>query len=256
VVGRLKPGVGPDAAQAELNTLHAQYLASLSRPPARLLLTAPSFLANPTRSRQAFPIFLAVAVTAFLILVLACTNVANLQLARAAARRPELALRISLGATRIRILRQLMVESLCISGLAGIASIAISAWLPGWAFRQLAGAEERLTFTFANDVRVLVFIVLATFVAALLFGLAPALSAFRGATAGDLREGNRATSIGRMRAVLLAIQVTLCTILLSGTALLARSLDQVRRVDIGLPQDKLLVMSTRFDPSVPSRKFA
>jgi len=249
VVGRLKPGVSRDAVQAELTALHAQYLASSSRPPARLLIAAPSFLANPTRSSKAFPIFLAVAVTALLILLLACANVANLQLARAVARRREMALRVSLGASRVRILRQLMVESLCISGLAGIGSIAISAWLPGWTFRQLVGPEERLTFTFANDARMFVFIALATFVAALLFGLAPALSAIRGATASDVREGNRGPSSTRVRAVLLATQVALCTILLSGTALLVRSLDRARHVDIGLPQDKLLVMSTRFDAS-------
>lgn len=249
VVGRLKPGMSRDAAQAELNTLHAQYLASLSRPPSRLLLTGPSFLANPTRSGQTLPVFLAIAVTAFLILLLACANVANLQLARAVARRREIALRVSLGASRVRILRQLLVESLCISGLAGIATLAISAWLPGWTFRQLVGTEERLTFAFANDVRVLVFIALATFIAALLFGLAPAFSAIRDASGGDFRLGNRATPSGRIRALLLATQVALCTILLTGTALLARSLDRIRHVDIGLPQDKLLVMSTRFDAS-------
>ena len=89
VVGRLKPGVGREAAQAELNIVHARYLASLSHPPRRLLLAAPSFLGNPTLSGQTFPIFLAMAVTALLILLLACANVANLQLARAVARRRE-----------------------------------------------------------------------------------------------------------------------------------------------------------------------
>lgn len=249
VVGRLKPGVSRASAEAELSTLHAQYLESVRRPPGRLLLSSPSFLANPTRSTQTRPIFLIVAVASLLILALACANVANLQLARAAARRGEIALRLSLGASHGRLIRQLIVESLCISAMAGIASLAVSQWLPGWTFRHLIGPEERLSFQFANDARVFFFVLLATLAASLLFGLAPAISAIRGAAAGHLRQGGHSTCSGRARLILLAAQVALSTILLTGTALLVRSIDQLRRVDIGLPQDRLIVMSTRFDAS-------
>ncbi|WP_321476461.1 ADOP family duplicated permease [uncultured Paludibaculum sp.] len=249
LVGRLNPGVSREAAEAEMSTLHAQYLESVRRPPGRLLLTEPSFLANPTRSSQTRPFFLIVAVASLLILALACANVANLQLARTVARRGEIALRLSLGASHARILRQLIVESLCISAMAGLASLAVSQWLPDWTFRQLAGPQDRLTFQFANDTRVLLFVVLATLIAALLSGLAPAVNAIRGAAAGHLRQGSHSRSSGRMRAMLLGAQVALSTILLAGTALMVRSIDRIRHVDIGLPQEKLLVMSTGFDAS-------
>lgn len=249
VAARLKTGVTRSAAQAELTTLNAQFSGSLHRPPGRVLLTRPSFLANPTKSRQSFPIFLAMGVMAVLTLLLACANVANLQLARATARRREILMRVSLGASRGRILRQLLAEGLCVSVIAGICSVAVSAWLPRWAFRNIAGPDEHLGFAFSNDYRVLAFIAIATVISALLFGLAPALSAFRDATDSALREGGGTTSSGRMRSVLLAIQVTACAVLLSGTALLARSVYLMNSVEIGFPFQKLLVMSTGFDAS-------
>ena len=249
VAGRLRTGVSRGAAQAELTTLNTQLSDSLHRPLGRVLLTRPSFLANPTKSRQSFPIFLALGVMAVLTLLLACANVANLQLARATARRREILLRVSLGAGRGRILRQLVAEGLCVSVIAGTCSMAVSAWLPRWAFRNIAGPDEHLGFAFSNDFRMLTFVVSATVVSALLFGLAPALSVFRDATDSALRDGGGTTSSGRMRSILLAIQVTTCAVLLSGTALLAHSLYLINSVEIGFPFQKLLVMSTGFDTS-------
>ncbi|MEX2263636.1 MAG: ADOP family duplicated permease [Bryobacteraceae bacterium] len=249
VIGRLKPGVSRAGAQAELNTLSTQFVASAKREKSRVLVTAPTFLANPSRFRPASAIFLAMGAASLLILLLACANVANLQLARATARRREIAVRLSLGASRGRILRQLVAEGLLLSGIAGAASVAISAWAPGGIVRMIAGPGESLTFRFANDVRVLAFILFATFVAAMLFGLAPALTAVRDGTAMGLREGGRATSTGRMRSILLAAQVALCAILLSGTALLVRALDRVRHLDTGFQYEKVIVMSPGLDAS-------
>lgn len=244
VVGRLKPGVSRATAQAELNTLSSQFLASVKREPSRILLTAPTFLANPSRFTGFSGIFVAMGVASLLILLLACANVANLQLARALARRREIAVRLSLGASRGRILRQLMAGGLLLSGLAGAASVTVSAWAAGWMVRMLFGPGESIAIRFTNDVRVLAFILAATLLTAMLFGLAPALSAVRDGAAAGMRHGGRATSSCRMRSVLLAAQVALCAIPLSGTTLLIRALDRVRHVDTGFQYRNVLVMST------------
>lgn len=249
VVGRLKPETPRASAQAELHTLTRQFLASVKREPSRILLTDPAFLANPSRFGKVSALFLAVGVASFLILLLACANVANLQLARAVARRREIAVRLSLGAGRARIFRQLMVESLLISSIAGALSVGVSAWVPGWTIRTLAGPTEPLSIRFANDLRVLGFILLATFIAAVLFGFAPAWNVIRDSAATGLRVGGRATSSSRTRAFLLAAQVALCAILLSGTALLVRALDHVRHVDPGFRYEKVIVLSTGLDSS-------
>ncbi|MGH9721909.1 MAG: ADOP family duplicated permease [Bryobacteraceae bacterium] len=247
VIGRLNPGVSRASAQAELTTLSAQFQASVKRDPSRVLVTAPVFMDGLARGVSTT--FVAMGVASLLILLLACANVANLQLARATARRREIAVRLSLGAGRGRILRQLMAESLLLSGLAGAASLAISEWTAGSIVRMLLAPGESLAIGFGNDARVLAFILVATVVAAMLFGLAPALSAARDGATSGLREGARATSTRRTRSLLLAAQVALCAILLSGTALLVRALDRVRHVDTGFQHEKVIVMSTGLESS-------
>ena len=245
VMGRLKPSTGRTTAQAELNTLSAQYAASVSKESSRVLLTDPSFLANPTSYARASPIFTAMGATALLILLLACANAANLQVARALARRREIAVRLSLGASRVRVIRQLMVESVLISSIAGVASIGLSSMIPGWVVRNVVTPGERVSIRFANDGRVVAFILFATFAAATLFGLIPAWGAVQ--EASGLREGGRATSSSKMRSVLIALQVALCAVLLSGTAMLVRALDRVQHLDLGFNYNNVLVLSTGLD---------
>lgn len=249
VIGRLKTGFDRESAQAELSTLSAQFLQSVKREPVRIVATAPSFLANPGRVKQASGVFLAMAAATFLILALACANVANLQLARAIARSQEIAVRLSLGAGHGRIIRQLIVESLLISSVAGAASAILSTWLPKWTMRMIAGPEVRLVFQFENDWRVTAFIMSATCLATLLFGLAPALSAVREGMAVGLRNSGRTTSRNGMRPVLLGVQVALCAVLLSGTALLVRALDRVRNMDTGFRYNNVLALSTGLEGS-------
>lgn len=249
LVARLNPGVTRENAQAELNTLSAQFLQSVKREPVRVVVTAPAFLANPGRVKQSSGVFLAMAAATILILTLACANVANLQLARAASRVQEVAVRLSLGASRGRIVRQLFIESLLISTVAAAVSIAVSAWLPEWTMRTVAGPDAQLTFRFETDWRVLTFIALATLAATLLFGLAPALSSVRQGVSAGLRNTGRATQRSRMRVVLLGVQVALCAILLNGNVLLVRALDRVRQMDTGFQSDGVIAMSTGLDAS-------
>ena len=111
---------------------------------------------------------------------------------------------------------------------------------------MVAGPNAHLAFRFENDWRVMAFIVSATCMATLLFGLAPALSAVREGMAAGLRNSGRTTSRSGMRPVLLGVQVALCAILLSGTALLVRALDRVGHMDTGF-YDSVLALSTGLD---------
>src|SRR5215831_497907 len=249
VIGRLQAGVSPTAAQAELNVLSAQFATASRLPPIYTLFTPPTLLANPSKASNSSATFLVMGVAALLILLLACANVANLQLARAVARRREIAVRLSLGAGRGRIVRQLLAETLPMSGMAAIASTAISAWAPGAIIHALLPPGESISIRFDNDARVLAFILLATLAAALLFGLAPALAAVREGSDHGMRDGGRATTAGRLRGVLLATQVSLCTILLAGTAMIVRSLEQVRHLDPGFRYQNALVLTTGLDAS-------
>jgi predicted permease len=244
IIGRLKATVTRQQAQAELNTLSAQFLSAAGQKPQRILLTSPSFLANPRRSTQFSTVLVPIAVAFFLILLLACANVSNLQLARGSSRGREIAVRLALGAGRGRVLRQLMVESSLLSSLAGIFSLAVSAIVSARIFDMAAGSPGTLTFRFENDIRVYAFVLLATFAAALLSGLLPAFQAVRTIDLKGLREGTRATARGWTRSVLLAAQVGLCAILLTGTMLLVRSLNHVRDADVGFDHRNLIVAST------------
>lgn len=249
VVGRLAPGVSKLQSQAEMMTLAAQYAAESKQKTLRLLVADPTFLSNPQRFKQASAVFLAMGVATLLILMLACSNVANLMLARGSSRAQEIAVRLSLGAGNARIFRQLAIESLLISGVAAVISASISTWLPGWTVRMFVAPEAHLTFRFDNDWRVIAFIATLSCGATLVFGLAPALHSVRQGVAIGLRNGSRSTSSSRMRPVLLAAQVTLCAVLLSGSFLLARALYAVQSMDTGFRYDGVVTLSTGLDSS-------
>jgi predicted permease len=256
IIGRLKPSVTRKQAQAELNTLSMQFLSAASQKPQRILLTSPSFLANPSRSSQFSTVLIPIAVAFCLVLLLACANVSNLQLARGSSRHREIAVRFALGAGRGRVLRQLMVESLLLSTIAGILSLAVSATVPARIFAAMAGTPRTLTFRFENDIRVYAFVLLATFAAALLSGLLPALHAVRSIDLKGLREGTRTTARGWTRSILLAAQVALCAILLTGTMLLVRSLNHVRYADVGFDHSDLILVSTGLETSGATQREA
>ncbi len=250
MLARLNSGVDRLQAQAELHTLTRQFLSSVQdREEEAILLTRPSMMANPSQLSKVAPIFIAVGVASLLVLLLACANVANLQIARSLARRREIAVRLSLGASRFRIVRQLLTESLLLSAAASAASLALVAWLPGAILRMMAPPGERLSFTFSNDVRVYGFVLALTLVTSLLLGLAPAVGAVRDAVAAGLRDGGRATSGGRLKTLLLGAQVALCATLLSGATLLVRALDTAHRMEPGFRYADVALLAPNINSS-------
>ncbi|HEX6315808.1 MAG TPA: ABC transporter permease, partial [Gemmatimonadaceae bacterium] len=178
---------------------------------------------------------------ALIVLLIACANVANLLLSRAVSRQREIAVRLALGVSRARLVRQLMTESVVLAAMGGMAGILVAQWgasiLRGFFF----SAEQ--TIAVSTDGRTLLFAAAITALVALLTGLVPALQAGRGDLAGALKAGAREGTYrrGRSRTVLLVLQATLSVILLVGAGLFVRSLQNIRDYRLGYDTDRIVM---------------
>jgi predicted permease len=181
------------------------------------------------------------------VLVIACANTANLLLSRAAARQREIALRLSLGASRGRIVRQLFTESVVLGGLAGLAGLALAPFAAELLVRMATGAGSGpLPFSVGIDGRVLVFTVAVSFLATVLFGLVPAFRTTRVELAATLKSGGRGPQAGprlNPARLLVASQVALSVVLVMVAGLFLRSLDNLSRQDLGLAREQLVSLS-------------
>ena len=252
IVGRLKPGVTLAEAQAQLTTIAARL--AQAYPDSNL-----GTLANPKEPRpvtvayesqvgpQAVIVIKRISLLLFavvgLVLLIACANVANLLLARASVRRREIAVRLALGASRRRLIRQLLTESFLLALLGGLTGLLATQWtarlLP-----QLFAPSERGGVDLSVDWRVLLFTLGITFLTALLFGLMPALQATRLNLIPSLKEesggyGQRLRRIG-LRDALVIAQLALSLVLLIGAALFVRSLQQALSFDPGFATENLI----------------
>jgi putative ABC transport system permease protein len=252
VVGRLRDGVSPRAAQAEMSALNG---ALASQHPevdkdwsARLVPLREQLVGS---LRPALTILLA---TVLMVLVIACANVASLQLARAAGRRSEMAIRAALGASRQAILRQLLLEGSTLAALGGALGIVLARF----SLRLLVAAVPSPFPGFVDaslDGRVLVFTVAIALLTGVAFGLAPALAASRSDLVGELRGGSRggASSGGRRqlraRRLLTIAEVAGALTLLVGAGLLLSSFDHLRRVAPGFDPDGVLTMELVLPPA-------
>ncbi|HEX4934468.1 MAG TPA: FtsX-like permease family protein, partial [Gemmatimonadaceae bacterium] len=189
----------------------------------------------------ATPIWLLFAVTG-VVLLIACANIANLLLARAANRSMEMAVRLSIGAARWQLLRQLLAESVLLALMGGVASLVVAQWSLA-AIKAMLPSDASTTFVFGVDTGVVLFAALTAVVTGLLFGLFPALHSTRSdlittirSNAGNL-SGHRAAS--RFRTSLVMAQIALSMSLLIAAGLFIRSLDNVSKVDLGLKVDNV-----------------
>ena len=240
VVGRLREGVSREQAEDNLKTLAAQlareYPADNQGRTVTLLPLTDSVI--QPNSRGAFVLVGGVALGASaLVLLIACANVANLLLVRAAGRRKEMALRLALGASPWRLIRQLMTESALLSIAGGAAALVLARWGRNllWSYRPpwISSGDAILSF----DGRVLGFTLLIAVLATLAFGLAPASSATRADLATELRERRspwtRAGHRANARGLLVMAQVALSVATLTGAGLFLRSLRNAQSVDPG-----------------------
>jgi predicted permease len=180
-----------------------------------------------------------------LVLLIACGNVANLLMARAAARRQEIAVRLSLGANRVRLMRQLLTESLLLAALGGVGGIVIAFWARAllWAYRPPFLQEGVVDLRFNG--RVLLFTALVALVTGVLFGLAPALQSSRADLVMELKERTTVPSGTRwysIRNLLVVGQIGLSLVALVSAGLFLRSLGNAQRIDPGFDGSRLVIL--------------
>ena len=251
VIGRLKPGVALSQAAADLNLIAAQLKQQYGRGNGAEAIAVMTLHDALTSSSKETLWLLLGAVG--LVLLIACANVATAMLATGEERRSELALRAALGASRWRVVRQLLVESLTI----GTGGVVLGILLAGWAVRALLSVEAvgSLRGTEVSiDAPVLLFAVALGVITPLLFGLVPALQASRADLRDALAEGGRSGSAAarsRVRGLLVAVEVAVALVLLVGAGLLVRSFVKVVSVDPGFDAGGALVASM----SVPATKY-
>jgi predicted permease len=194
MVGRLNPGITVDRAEAELNAVadqlaRAEEFQADRRDQSRrvMLLSAGKMLPIRKQDLPFFKEFLMV--MAGLVVLIACSNVANMMLARAAGRRREIAVRLALGASRARVMRQLMTESMLVAAAAGVLGFIVSVWLMRWASQMRMPLPIPVSFDMNPDARVLIFTLALTVFTGLVFGLAPALETTRTDLGPALKQG-------------------------------------------------------------------
>jgi predicted permease len=254
VLGRLKPGVTLAQAQSRFDVisrrLAAQYPVTDKDLSVRVMderLSRPIPYAN-----NAFIVFSGLfLILGALVLLLACTNIANILMARASVRQREMAIRAALGGARFRLVRQMLTETMLTALLGGIAGVALGAGLSHLASSgHLANIPVRLGFGF--DWRVFVYALAAVLFTALAAGLSPALRATRADVNTALHQGGRADAGGKarhkVRGDLMAAQVAGSLMLLIVAGLFVRSLRSVEHMDIGFDPNQLL--NVRLDPSL------
>lgn len=236
VIARLREGVPAGSAAAAIDALYTQnHPSHAANKEDAMELTPLKTRALGGAARNVYTFVQLLGAVVAMTLLIGCANLANLQLARGAARRREIAVRMAIGAGRARIARQLLIESLVLAVLGGGLGLAVADLALGLIGRfQLPGGIEIAGLALGLNRSALVFTALVACGTGVLFGLAPAWRASRSDTLGAIREEGRATSArSRLRATLVAAQVALSLVLLVGTGLFLRSLVNALQVPLG-----------------------
>lgn len=252
MMGRLRPGVTMAQAQAVLAPLFERWVASTATSELERA-NLPQFLLrkgagglDTLRRRYSQPLYILLAMVG-LILAIACANIANLLLARATTRRREMAVRLSIGAGRWRVIQQLLTESLLLASIGGAAGSLFAVWGISFLTTVLAGGRQNLTLHPGLNLNVLAAALLLTVATGLVFGLAPALqathvdpiSALKQIPAGALRSRARfGFALGR---TLVISQMAICLLLLVAAGLFGRTLSNLQSLEMGFQRENVLL---------------
>ncbi|HJY29645.1 MAG TPA: ABC transporter permease [Pyrinomonadaceae bacterium] len=242
VIGRLKDIASAKQVQAQMQLVASQL--DLEYPGRKTIVDVMpgSYLNSPEVRSQGAPIAMLVMAAVGLVLLIVCANVSNLMLARGSARRKEIAVRLALGASRWRLIRLLMTESLLLAVLGGIAGLFLSLVLPPILISLVP--EVGLDIDLKPNVTVFLYMFAVSLLTGLVFGLAPAIQSTKPDLTVALRSGNR-TRVSRphLRNLLVVGQVAVSLVLLIGAGLLVRTLQRAQSSDVGFDSKNLIVLS-------------
>ena len=258
IAGRRRPGVSLTQAEAELDVIHrrllveqlavserrdSQSMQRFVRQSHLVLHPAANGMFSGLRHTYALPLELLIGVSG-IVLLISCINMANLALARASHRRPEIALRMALGSGRGRLVRQLLTECFLVASTGGSLGLAIAWWGGAVLVRMISTGDTPVPLDVRPDWRFLGFTAAVSLISGILFGLLPAISGTRVDPGLALKQGG---TMGPKRALgraLVTVQVTLSLVLITGAGLFLRTLENLWHVNVGYDRENILMFST------------
>ena len=248
VVGRLKDGASIPQVQAEMQLVAAQTDREYPGRKTAVNVMPASYLNLPEVRSEGAPIAALVMAAVGLVLLIVCANVSNLMLARAGARRKEIAVRLALGASRWRLIRLLLTESLLLAVLGGLAGLLLAVVLPPILMTLIP--EIGLDIDLKPDATVFAYMFLISLITGVVFGLAPAIQSTKPDLTAALRSTRNNTRGSRthLRNLLVIGQVAVSMVLLIGAGLIVRGLQQAQSTDLGFESKRLLVLSMDLAP--------
>ena len=242
---RLRPGVAVEQAKADLESIRAQLEREYPTNEGWRLNLVPVWQSPWGAPMVLRPVLIVLAGVVTVLLLIACANVANLLLSKAVGRRREIAVRLSLGASRARIVRQLLIESTMLSLLGGAVAVVVASWSAGLLMAFVPPVDVPIELGLRVNGSVLLFTFGVSLLTGFVFGLAPALHASRPQLTQALREESGRASAGstrqRLRHSLVVAQVALCLILLIGAGLFLQSLRRGQQLETGFDPDNVVL---------------
>jgi predicted permease len=252
MIGRVRPGVTTSGPHPRLTETFRQVVAEIFGPKMpddvrrdtasaiiRLEPAGTGLSSLRTQFGRPLQVLMAAVVV---VLLITCANIANLLIARSTARRREIDVRLALGMSRARLVRQLLTESLVLAALGGAAGVGVASLVREGLLRLISADGSRLPLEVATDARLLAFVVLISSGTAILFGLAPAWRSARASIVTSLVARREASAHSRLASTLVVAQVALSLVLLMGAGLFLRTIANLREVDLGFAPERLLIV--------------